>query len=529
MIINGLVLRNLQGQVEYLTEYLQSNAVAAELGIKVVGEAENVSDIPEGEYQYGDAYMIGTEAPYELYIWTRASGNHPEDFWFNVGHFPMPGPQGEPGIGINDVFDEALPEFSRIDAYYDAGTDITTVQMVGERVYTFNDGTSIDRPETIRLPVITDGQVNITGYADVDNNHAIGIGLSKNLDNSYVALKSGTGVEGQPYVYGANKLGSTKANELKPLPIKFDTNNVVMFPATGDSSDNNTFTGTGSACKWNTILGKGNHFAGSNDSEFANTENLCFGGKNNIYSGVQDSATFGYRNEVYANQAFTHGYKNTNKGSESIVIGNQNNLDGTISIDSTPPYDGASSNSKQCAVFGNKNTLGNTNQQMLVAGDNNTIGNNCKWGIIAGSHQNIGKDNFCVNAFDYGNTSERYVEDCTMIGYYHHIYGGPDGSNKVYAVNMIGHDNTNLDSNDQVVSDVVLLGAGLKPTKTHCTVIGSYNAPNIYDYFQIGSGGDDNNRHNIFAVGNEALDGVYLTLGSTQLTETKLQALLALV
>ena len=28
---------------------------------------------------------------------TRANGTHPEDYWFNIGEFPMPGPQGEEG------------------------------------------------------------------------------------------------------------------------------------------------------------------------------------------------------------------------------------------------------------------------------------------------------------------------------------------------------------------------------------------------------------------------------------------------
>ena len=310
-------------------------------------------------------------------------------------------------------------------------------------------------------------------------------------------------------------------------------NNLIMYAGTGNSSDENGFTGTGTACHWNTILGKGNSFYGTGESEYATTENLCFGGKNTIHAGVQDSATFGYRNEVYANQAFTHGYKNTNKGSESIVIGNQNNLDGTISIDTTgPDYDGASSNSKQCAVFGNKNTLGNTNQQMLVAGDNNTIGNNCKWGIISGSHQNIGKDNFCVNAFDYGNTSERYVEDCTMIGYYNHIYGGPDGSNKIYAVNMIGHDNNNLDSGGNHCSEVSLIGNNLCATGNNCVVVGAYNAGDMdeaFARFVVGTGVSGSPATTIKVFNGETDFTGIIKIGNTSLSEAQLQSLLALI
>ena len=51
------------------------------------------------DWEYGDAYAIGTEAPYELYILTRADGDlHAEDYWFNIGEFPMPGPQGPRGF-----------------------------------------------------------------------------------------------------------------------------------------------------------------------------------------------------------------------------------------------------------------------------------------------------------------------------------------------------------------------------------------------------------------------------------------------
>lgn len=531
MIHNGKVYRNLEGQVEYLTEYLQSNAVAAELGIKVVGEAENVSDIPEGEYNYGDAYMIGTEAPYEMYIWTRASGNHPEDFWFNVGHFPMPGPQGETGIGLNDVTGKTVSNWSDITVFFRQDTDDFVLQLVGTEADTLDDSNTVETPITLNIPFNTDGQVEITHY-NIDGEKGIQFALDENLNNTYLKKLSGdlqAVPNGQPLVYGGERASGTKMASLCLLPIEFDQNNVVMFPSTGDNLDNNTITNT-SYSRWNTVLGKANKLSGGASIHNANTENLVFGGKNNIHDGVQDSSTFGYRNEIYANQAFTAGYKNTNKGSESIVIGNQNTLNGTISIDTTgPDYDGASSNTKQCAVFGNKNTLGTTNQQMLVAGDNNTIGNNCKWGVIAGSHHNIGKDNFCVNAFDYGNTTERYVEDSTMIGYYNHIYGGPDGSNKVYAANMIGHDNNNLDGNGSATSDIVLLGAGLKPSKQNCTIIGKFNSPTVYDVFEIGNGSADDNRSNIFTIANDPLDGPVLTLGTVSLTAAQLTALKALI
>lgn len=101
--------RNLQEQVKKNMDdilfILQEEGVLNEFGIKVVGQEESVIDMPtvddykeeHEDWSYGDAYAVGTEAPYELYILTRANGTHPNDYWFNIGEFPVPGPQGEEG------------------------------------------------------------------------------------------------------------------------------------------------------------------------------------------------------------------------------------------------------------------------------------------------------------------------------------------------------------------------------------------------------------------------------------------------
>lgn len=73
------------------------------LGIKVIGHIDALP-IPEGTYEYGDAYMVGTKTPYDMYIYTRPDGNvHTEGYWFPIGKFPMPGPQGQKGDGIETL------------------------------------------------------------------------------------------------------------------------------------------------------------------------------------------------------------------------------------------------------------------------------------------------------------------------------------------------------------------------------------------------------------------------------------------
>lgn len=95
--------RNLQEQVyknmQDILDIKQMGVVLDEFGIKVIGQLDDADELPDPEtYEgdFGDAYAVGTEAPYEFYIWTRNEmGDNPG--WFDIGKFPEPGPQGETG------------------------------------------------------------------------------------------------------------------------------------------------------------------------------------------------------------------------------------------------------------------------------------------------------------------------------------------------------------------------------------------------------------------------------------------------
>lgn len=101
---DGKQYRNLEEQVlknkSDIEFMLEQEGVLNEFGIKVVGEGKTIADLPDAStYQgeYGDAYAIGESSPYTLYIWTRANGTHPSAYWFNIGQFPLTGPQGPKG------------------------------------------------------------------------------------------------------------------------------------------------------------------------------------------------------------------------------------------------------------------------------------------------------------------------------------------------------------------------------------------------------------------------------------------------
>lgn len=108
IVIDGIEYRNLQEQVlknkEDIKYILEEEGVLNEFGIKVVGQVTNMSDLPDPttyEGEYGDAFAVGTEAPYSLYIFTRAFSGKPSPFWFDIGLFPapstVPGPTGPTG------------------------------------------------------------------------------------------------------------------------------------------------------------------------------------------------------------------------------------------------------------------------------------------------------------------------------------------------------------------------------------------------------------------------------------------------
>lgn len=107
--IDGKQFRNLEEQVlknksdiEYIT---QEQGVLNQFGIKVVEEVYSLSDLPSvddyktnnPDWEYGDTFAVGAETPYELYILTRANTDNPTDYWFDIGEFPLAGPQGPQG------------------------------------------------------------------------------------------------------------------------------------------------------------------------------------------------------------------------------------------------------------------------------------------------------------------------------------------------------------------------------------------------------------------------------------------------
>lgn len=86
---------SVEEQLDYLTDKVHGykEAITTQYGYipKILGIYTNTSDLPTENNQYGDAYLIGTQQPYDLYYWT--TGNKFE----KVGEFPTTGPVGPAG------------------------------------------------------------------------------------------------------------------------------------------------------------------------------------------------------------------------------------------------------------------------------------------------------------------------------------------------------------------------------------------------------------------------------------------------
>lgn len=118
---NGYILRNLEEQVlknqQDIEDFKSGKQTIEEFGIRVLGVLLSESDLPVQGDNYGDAYLVGTETPYSMFIWTRS--DPPK--WVDIGVFPAPGPKGERGpIGSTITTGQGIniPDPTRVGDYY---------------------------------------------------------------------------------------------------------------------------------------------------------------------------------------------------------------------------------------------------------------------------------------------------------------------------------------------------------------------------------------------------------------------------
>lgn len=184
---------NLQKTVGYLLSLHKAEYEWNLLGIKVVGHVDALP-IPDGTYEYGDAYTVGTAAPYDMWIYTRADAFHSEAYWFNIGKFPAPGPQGPKGDGLDQI------------NKWNNGT-------VSNVVYDTTDGAEVTQKTTIDYTDSTDGS---TKHQQFDTTTTLPIvpgkyiSMNATADNKKMEVKVDDTALALDYV----KLDKTKASAI---------------------------------------------------------------------------------------------------------------------------------------------------------------------------------------------------------------------------------------------------------------------------------------------------------------------------
>ena len=144
--IDNKTYRNIQEQVEKNKRDIEAwssiELTLNNFGIKVLGRVDYVSDIPEATFEYGDAYLVGLNEPYNVYIYTRTDGDI--GMFVNMGPLNIVGQQGPEGPqgpagkdGYAPVvrYGNGLPVVEPTDK---AG--YIYIDQQTSRLYTFNNG-----------------------------------------------------------------------------------------------------------------------------------------------------------------------------------------------------------------------------------------------------------------------------------------------------------------------------------------------------------------------------------------------------
>lgn len=113
--------RNLEEQVEKnaqdIQDFKDGNQTIAEFGITVVGILATADELPAQGENYGDAYLIGSQTPYDMRVWTRDVANNTAK-WVDLGAFPLQGPKGDKGdIGSIITEDSGEPLYNPTSLY----------------------------------------------------------------------------------------------------------------------------------------------------------------------------------------------------------------------------------------------------------------------------------------------------------------------------------------------------------------------------------------------------------------------------
>ena len=196
--------RNLEEQVlknqQDIQDFKDGNQTIAEFGITVVGILSSADQLPASGDNFGDAYLIGTETPYDMRVWTR---NIPEQraMWVDLGAFPLQGPQGPKGDKGSQIYSgNGLPTITgqEGDIYINTATGI---------LYQY-EGTEWKEKFSIKGPMGPRGLQGLQGIQGIKG------------DKGETGAVGPQGIQGPPGAYGPsfNIQGTLASTANLPTP-----------------------------------------------------------------------------------------------------------------------------------------------------------------------------------------------------------------------------------------------------------------------------------------------------------------------
>ena len=99
--MNVTEYRNIAEQVQKnkddILNWFKRQEVLSTLSIRIKGRVEYLSELPIIGNEIGDTWAVGTEEPYNYYIYVDDNQYEPENHWFEFGKLFIEGPQGPQG------------------------------------------------------------------------------------------------------------------------------------------------------------------------------------------------------------------------------------------------------------------------------------------------------------------------------------------------------------------------------------------------------------------------------------------------
>lgn len=531
---NGKEFRNLEDQVGYLTAAFNSGKLIDELGIKVLGVFPDLTTAKETirpPYEYGDAFAIGTEAPYNLYIYTRDI----EDF-FDFGPFPAPGPKGDLGPAPEiQITAEATNTTGTPEVEVNkTGTDEAPVfnfkfkNIKGERGQTGMQGIQGPRgfqgptgpigpkgntgpkgdvgpafkllgdlTSTSQLPTPTTALQSQGAAYTIPNEQGIKhIWVIQGTDNllwTDIGVSGVQGPKGDPGD-GINSLKTVK--DIGAPSVTYNTTNGITI----SNTERYTYITAGSGAEVDVstekkiplIAGEGISIDTTDTADKVVIKSLNTNIKNGtgvgslVQTNVVSSSGTPYTNRADGSAAIALGKNCWSGGNTSFTIGQENN---------TGNYSGTGDSTSGSGGFTSGYKNQNEAHYTTVGGTGNIVTGNGADSIVHGLNNTVIKSNHSAVFGDTNHVDGGY-NPATLAN--NNIVGGKN-NNVGSSGNIVGGQNNLVNGNNNS-----LIVGSHNSIYTHASgdriIGGHYNNPVANALVEIGNGTSNNDRKNAFVV-----------------------------